>query len=207
MVFLLNAQPLECSNCALATSAVTCWPTTQGSLQHWRFPPDKPHISKQKKQWLGMFSLHLFKVVTSKSYLYIGVLQPLKLLKKIVPPQSQCITRGVFPNLFCKKIMQSNPQLINHLGLCRFQMYLMEIIVPIVLHDCGLSSHQFPWHKNEKSLPGSMCLILSEKIQWFDDIFGYFWNKDIFFERTMCFEKQCCLKTKHVFKSKMHGLW
>ena len=40
--------------------------------------------------------------------------------------------------------MQSNPQLINHLGLCRFQMYLMEIIVPIVLHDCGLSSHQFP---------------------------------------------------------------
>ena len=60
MVFLLNAQPLECSNCALATSAVTCWPTTQGSLQHWRFPPDKPHISKQKKQWFGMFSLHLF---------------------------------------------------------------------------------------------------------------------------------------------------
>ncbi len=156
------------------------------------FPPWQTTHIQAKKQWLGMFSLHLFKVVTSKSYLYIGVLQPLKLLKKIVPPQSQCITRGVFPKSILQKIMQSNPQLINHLGLCRFQMYLMEKIVPIVLHDCGLSSHQFPWHKNEKSLPGSMCLILSEKYN------GLIFFLDIFGTRTYFLKEPCVLKNNVV---------
>ena len=47
-----------------------------------------------------------------------------------------------------------------------------------------------------------MCLILSEKIQWFDHIFGYFWNKDIFFERTMCFEKKMLFKNKTCFQIK-----
>ena len=32
MVFLLDAPPLECSNCALATSAATSWAITQASL-------------------------------------------------------------------------------------------------------------------------------------------------------------------------------
>ena len=150
------------------------------------FPPwQTSHIQAKKNNDLGCSVFIFFKVVTSKSYLYIGVLQPLKLLKKIVPPQSQCITRGVFPNLFLQKNMQSYPQLINHLGLCRFQMYLMEIIAPIVLHDCGLSSHQFPWHKHETISPRKYVfdIIWKNTMVW-----SYFWNKDVFFERAMCFE-------------------
>ena len=49
--------------------------------------------------------------------------------------------------------MQSYPQLINHLGPPRFQIYALEKNDPIVLHDSGLSSHQIPWHKNRKIYP------------------------------------------------------
>ena len=49
--------------------------------------------------------------------------------------------------------MQSYPQLINHLGPPRFQIYALEKNDPIVLHDSGLSSHQIPWHKNGKIYP------------------------------------------------------
>ena len=148
-----------------------------------------------------MFSLHFFL----SSYIQILPIYwrspALKIAEKIVPPQSQCITRGVFPNLFLQKNMQSYPQLINHLGLCRFQMYLMEIIVPIVLHDCGLSSHQFPWHKNE-NLSQEVCVWYYLKkyngLIIFLEQGRIFWKSHVFWNKT-CLTFQSCFQIKNAW--------
>ena len=107
---------------------------------------------------LGCSVFIFIKVVTSKIlpiyilciyiYIYIflfGGSPALKLLtKQRQPPRANVSLEEWFSQIYLEQKMQSYPQLINHLGPPRFQIYALEKNDPIVLHDSGLSSHQIP---------------------------------------------------------------
>ena len=62
--------------------------------------------------------------------------------------------------------MQSYPQLINHLGPPRFQIYALEKkMIQLFCMTRGFPAIKFLDIRTEKSIPGSMCLIFFKTIK------------------------------------------
>ena len=77
--------------------------------------------------------------------------------------------------------MQPNSQWINHLGLPRFQIYALEEIDAIVLHDLWLPSHQFHWRKHGKVSPRKGGLIAFFQKELCFDMFWPCFGKNMMF--------------------------
>ena len=128
-----------------------------------------------------------------------------KLIEKVRPTQSQCITKGLFFRNLCLKKRRCNPQSVNHLGIAGCQIYALKKVDPIVLHDLGRFSHQFHWLKHGKIYPRK-CVLDSF---YFSKI-HFLWEKTVFSSKTTVFLKKkckCFFENNNVFFEKHTCFW
>ena len=112
-----------------------------------------------------------------------------KLIEKVRPTQSQCITKGLFFRNLCLKKRRCNPQSVNHLGIAGCQIYALKKLIQLFCMTWGA---QFHWFKHGKIYPRKRV---------FDSFFSkkrIFGGKNCFFlQKQRYFWKKC--KKKHVF--------
>jgi len=199
LLFLLHAPPLECNSCALANLT-----------HHWGESPALTfifmtiHDKTSKPQDLPMTwddqPFYFWRQLNAHFTYNLGS-PAFKLIEKVRPTQSQCITKGLFFRNLCLTKRRCNPQSVNHLGIARCQIYALKKLIQLFCMIWGASAINFIDLNMEKSIQGSVCLtVFSQKIIFFGEKTVFSSKTTVFLKNGKCFfENNNFSWKKHVF--------
>ena len=194
LLFLLHAPPLECNSCALANLT-----------HHWGESPALTFIfmtsrdKTSKPQNLPMTwddqPFYFWRQLNAHFTYNLGS-PAFKLIEKVRPTQSQCITKGLFFRNLCLTKRRCNPQSVNHLGIAGCQIYALKKLIQLFCMTWGA---QFHWFKHGKIYPRKRVFdsffskkeSLAEKTVFSSKTTVFLEKMQVFFEKKTCFWSNC----------------